>query len=102
MSETLSWQVGAELCISEASQQQAQWHQALAALDAGQPCRVELDASGLEAVDSAGVQLLLSLKRQLEQLGGALVITAPSTALQQALHVFGLDEQLQPLWGGHP
>jgi anti-anti-sigma factor len=99
MTIALSLTAGPELCIAQAAQIQADWLQLLAGTEAGQPCEVQLDLSGVESFDSAGLQLLLALKLRLEQQGGQLVLASPGAAVRDALGVFGLDESLRPTAG---
>lgn len=100
MSSGLTLAVGAELCIPQAAQIQADWLQALSTLESGQAGQVTLPLGGVEAIDSAGLQLLLALKARLEQHGGQLRLAEPSKVVQEALRTFGLDAGLQPMPGG--
>ncbi|MFG6447860.1 lipid asymmetry maintenance protein MlaB [Roseateles sp. BYS180W] len=56
-----------------------------------------LELSGVEEVDSTGIQLLLSLRRALHERGQQLQLLHPSFGLVMALTLYGLDEQLRPL-----
>jgi anti-anti-sigma factor len=96
MAIDLAWQVGPELCIYQAAQQHAAWLEELSAVESDPPCRVALDVSAVEAIDSAGVQLLISLRVQLAQSGGELQLVSPSAAVLDALQVFGLDLHVKP------
>lgn len=87
---------GTELCITQAAMLQEAWLQALGAVEPGQPVLAELDASAVEALDSAGVQLLLALKALVERQGGQLQLKAPNALVKSALAVFGLDDTLNP------
>lgn len=49
-----------------------------------------LDASGVSACDSTGVQLLLALRRSLQERQQALDLRAPSAALREVLQRYGL------------
>ena len=55
---------------------------------------VRLDLSDVEAVDSAGLALLLEWQQRLEQSGGALVIVAPPEALVRLARISGVDTLL--------
>jgi phospholipid transport system transporter-binding protein len=77
-----------ELTIGEAAAQHEKLRDALAA---GQ-CR--LDLAGIEACDSAGVQLLLAARRSAQAQGLVLSIDAPSAAVQESLQRYGLDPLL--------
>lgn len=92
----LTLPLGPELCIAQAAEQRDAWLKALAAVEPGQAVQAEVDAAGVQALDSAGVQLLLALKAQLERQGGQLQLRAPNALVASALAVFGLDESLNP------
>ncbi|HOL63864.1 MAG TPA: STAS domain-containing protein [Accumulibacter sp.] len=47
--------------------------------------RLELDLSAVSNIDSAGLQLLILLKREVQQHGKQLAIVAHSAAVQQVL-----------------
>lgn len=49
-----------------------------------------IDASSVEEVDASGVQLLLSLSRELSARGRALQLVAPSKPLLNALETLGV------------
>ncbi|MBK7614969.1 MAG: STAS domain-containing protein [Burkholderiales bacterium] len=53
-----------------------------------------LNLAGVESCDSAGVQLLLSLRRSLAARGGALHIAQPAESVRQALASLGLQDLL--------
>jgi anti-sigma B factor antagonist len=55
-----------------------------------------VDLHGVTDMDSAGVQLLLSLRRSLAERGDALQLQSPSACVREALSVFGLTPLLQP------
>lgn len=99
MSTGLSLAVGPELCIAQAAQIQAEWLQPLGAVESGMACEVTLALAGVESIDSAGLQLLLALKAQLERHGGRLLLSEPSRTVRDALSVFGLDAALHTLPG---
>jgi anti-anti-sigma factor len=58
------------------------------------PGDLALDLSGVEGCDSAGVQLLLSLRRSLAARGDALHITRPADSVRNALLTLGLQDLL--------
>jgi anti-anti-sigma regulatory factor len=64
--------------------------------DASAPAATTMRLRGdaVEDIDSAGVQLLLSLERSLERRGRRLDLRAPSPALRQALECFGVADLL--------
>jgi anti-sigma B factor antagonist len=64
--------------------------QLLGALQSGEP--LNLDLSGVEAIDSAGVQLLIALRASLRERDQALGLSGVSGAVQAALGVYGLSE----------
>ncbi len=58
----------------------------------GSPCVI--DVSQVVDVDSAGVQLLIALRRSLAERGSPLELTGLRGALQQALATYRLDRHL--------
>lgn len=60
----------------------------LDALDATE--QLELDLSAVEQIDTAGVQLLMLVKREAEQRGKTLTISGHRPAIQQTLDFFNL------------
>jgi anti-sigma B factor antagonist len=58
---------------------------------------LELDLSGVVELDTAGLQLLLLLKREAQGLGKTLRLEAPSGAVQEILALARLDDRLEPL-----
>ncbi len=57
---------------------------------------VDLDLSHVHALDTAGLQLILVAKRELEGSGRKLSIVAPSLEVVEALNACGNAEQLCP------
>ena len=55
---------------------------------------LQLDASEVEVVDTAGLQLLLAAQQRLEVNGGTIEWVAGKDILSQALKTVGLDEFL--------
>jgi anti-anti-sigma factor len=55
-----------------------------------------LDLSGVIDFDSAGVQLLLSAQRSLQERGDALLLQSPSASVRDALATFGLAGAFAP------
>ena len=53
-----------------------------------------LDASPVEEVDAAGLQLLVSLANALKSHGGRLLLDKPSLALSQACTALGMEALL--------
>lgn len=49
----------------------------------------DVDASRVESIDSAGVQLLVSLMRAAREQGGDLILRTPSTTLRKACDAMG-------------
>lgn len=66
---------------------------AVSALPAG-AAALRLDLSAVHDFDSSGVQLLLATRRSLAGRGSALQLVAPTTAVRDALQLFGLDALL--------
>lgn len=55
---------------------------------------IALEAGKVESITTPGVQVIVSLSKSLEQMGGKLKIEQPSAALTQAFQTLGLGEQL--------
>ena len=53
-----------------------------------------IDASGIESIDSAGLQLLLALRASLRQRNLGLQLLRPSEALHNACAIYGLQSEL--------
>ncbi|TKK30441.1 sulfate transporter [Pseudomonas sp. CFBP13528] len=53
---------------------------------------VELDLSNVDELDSAGLQLLILIKRESFKDGSQLVLSNPSAAVIEALRLSGLDD----------
>ena len=84
-----SVQCGEALTIAQA----VEFHQKLkTAMDEGST--IELDASGVEKVDTAGLQLVVGLQRELDKVGGKLVWKQPSDVVKQAAVTLGLADRL--------
>lgn len=58
------------------------------------PSTVVIDGSDVSKVDSAGIQLLLSLQKELNQASGKLQWKAVSEPLDYAIKTFGLSTEL--------
>lgn len=82
----------AELIIDIAAETRRTWLDAAAA--DGWP--QSIDASRVEAVDGAGLQLLLALARSCSDSGGALALRQPSAALRAAIDALGAGAALLP------
>ncbi|MFT5579756.1 MAG: anti-anti-sigma regulatory factor [Paraglaciecola psychrophila] len=55
---------------------------------------IELKADAVEKADTAGLQLFVALKNEIDKLGGSVVWKNPSTALINCAVLLGLDETL--------
>ncbi len=55
---------------------------------------IELKADSVVKADTAGLQMFVSLRRELHTLGGELLWRKPSAELRQAANLLGLTEQL--------
>ncbi len=86
----LRWAAGPELTIVQASAVHAEW---LGLLEAG-PASLALALDGVEEFDSAGVQLLLSLKASATQRGCDCRIESCSPAVRRALADYRLESVL--------
>jgi anti-sigma B factor antagonist len=85
--------IDTEMTIAAAAGLRETLVDAVAAIDAdGAPLR--LDLSAVHDFDSSGVQLLLATRRSLAAQGSALHLVAPTTAVRDALLLFGLQSLL--------
>jgi anti-anti-sigma factor len=84
-----------EMTIAAAAGQRETLVDAVAALPAG-AASLQLDLSAVHDFDSSGVQLLLATRRSLAERGAALQIVAATTAVRDALQLFGLAALLAP------
>jgi anti-anti-sigma factor len=91
-------QPGAEMTINHAGV----CHDRLAQAMEAAPGDLSLDLGEVTDFDSAGVQLLLAVRRSLRERGDALVIAAASPAVRDALTVFGLLDLLSPPASSQP
>lgn len=55
---------------------------------------IDLKAEAVERIDSAGLQLILSFRRELQQSGGDLTWKHPSDKLRDAANLLGMSEEL--------
>jgi len=60
----------------------------------GQPYAV-LDLEKVPLIDSAGLELLLDLREEFQQLGGVLKLAAPNPLCEEILSVTGLSEPFE-------
>ena len=58
--------------------------------------RVELDLTGVTFIDSAALQVFVSVSAALGERGGSLLITAASPLVTRILAVTGLDDLFRP------
>ncbi len=56
--------------------------------------KLVLDASDVEVVDTAGLQLILAAQRRLESAGGQLEWEVGNDALKQAVKMIGLEDTI--------
>ena len=82
--------LGPELTIAHA----AAWRDTLVDALCSRAGDLALDLSAVTDIDSAGVQLLLAMRRSINERGSALTLAGLSPAVADALAVFGLDHQL--------
>ena len=61
------------------------------------PGGVVLDLSAVQDIDTAGVQLLLMLKREAGTRGCPLMIAAPSAPVRELFDLYGLSDDLRAL-----
>ena len=97
MSETLTTgshpalSLGAEMTIAYAAAHRETLVDAVMAA----PGDLQLNLEAVSEFDSSGVQLLLSTRRSLAERGHALQVVAASSAVRDALALFGLGALLQ-------
>jgi anti-anti-sigma factor len=60
-----------------------------------QGARVALDLSRTEAMDSAALSILVSLKKQVQGNNGQLVIVAPSEEIRVLFGIVGFDDRIR-------
>lgn len=87
MSATVTIAPEGELTIATAAER----HAALAAGLAEPADRVELDLSGVDELDTAGLQLLLALARTLRQRGTEVLVTAVADEVSAVFDAVGID-----------
>lgn len=80
-----------ELTIQTAAEQ---YPPLLAALEKNNTFPVRL--AGVTEIDTAGLQILLAVRREAERLGGAISFVEPSEAVREALAIVHLNEDLLP------
>lgn len=90
MSAATPYLLPAEMTIAHAAQVR---EALLQALSLG---HTQFDAHAVVSIDSAGVQLLLAMRRSVQAAQAALILTAPSAVLMDALRLYGLGELVQP------
>ena len=81
---------GPEMTIAHA----AALREVLADAVTAAPADLALDLTAVHEFDSSGVQLLLATRRSLAERGHALHVVAASTAVRDALSLFGLQSLL--------
>lgn len=86
----LRWTAGPELTIVQASAVHAEW---LNLLEAG-PAQLVLALDAVEEIDSAGIQLLLSLKVSASQRDCDCLVESCSPAVRRALADYRLEAVL--------
>jgi ABC-type transporter Mla MlaB component len=89
MSTKTSLSLGESLNISQVSN----LHQRLA-ISLGKCSTIELKADTVQIADSAGLQLILSLKKEVDTCGGKISWKNPSPPLLDAARILGLFEDL--------
>ena len=58
-----------------------------------------IDASEVSLIDTPAVQVLLAAEKDQAARGGELALRAPSPAFEEAMHLLGLESQLET-WRG--
>jgi ABC-type transporter Mla MlaB component len=90
------WPLPPELTIYHVAELHRDWLQRLAELDRGDAAAAPaaLDASPLQQLDGAGLQLLLSLRKALAERGLEPPLRGAGPALQAAATALGLQARL--------
>jgi len=88
-SQTLA--LPAALVAGDADAVRRQW------LDQCPAGSLTVDASQLEAIDTAGLQMLVALRRHVEAGGGHLIVQSAPTVLREAVRLAGLPDALPAL-----
>jgi anti-anti-sigma regulatory factor len=70
------------------------WHDNLT-IYANKPMDIRMDASAVEKISSAGIQLMVSLEKNIIQNQSHLIVEQQSSAFTEAFRDFGLLELLQ-------
>ncbi|MCV2366155.1 STAS domain-containing protein [Paucibacter sp. DJ1R-11] len=91
-SAAMVWPLGPELTIAQAGEV----HQKLLELLPKLQGDLGLQLAAISEFDSAGIQLLLSTRRTLQQRGARLQLLEPSAVVLAGLRCYGLDAQLEP------
>jgi anti-anti-sigma factor len=95
MDEVRAVDLDGELTIQTAAEQ---CPRLLAVLDKNTTVRVGL--AGVTEMDTAGLQILLAVRREAERLGGAAEFLDASEPVREALAILHLDAGLRPIAGG--
>lgn len=85
----MTLQTGEALTVREVAERRQVW---LAALAGSRELQVHLDAAALTSVDTAGVQLVLALRRECQTQGGELAITPAGGVLAEGLSRLALGD----------
>ena len=80
----------ADLTIYAVAELQPQWLAWMSALASRGEDSADVDAQGVEQVDAAGLQLLVSLQRTLVDRGLRMCLRQPSRALREGCDTLGL------------
>lgn len=88
-------QLTEDLTIFEVSQ----YHQTLLS-ECNFKDKITLDFSHLEDIDTAGLQLVLSLEKQVKQAGGQVFLQASNPEINKQLEIFNLLQNFKPLEEG--
>ncbi|WP_030443761.1 STAS domain-containing protein [Actinoplanes subtropicus] len=92
MSEVRAVELDGELTIQTAAEE---CPRLLAVVEKDAMVRVGL--AGVTEIDTAGVQLLLAVRRSAERVGGVAEFRDASDAVREALAIVHLDDQLRPV-----
>ncbi len=95
MNDTRTVDLSGELTIQTAA---VEFSRLFAAVEKN--ATVSVGLAGVTEMDTAGLQLLLAVRREARRLGGGAEFHDVSDAIREALAVVHLDDQLRPIGGG--
>lgn len=89
MQNKTSVSLGEVLCISDVQSMHGRLKKALE-----KSINIEIKAGAIQKVDTAGLQLIISLKKDIDIQGGKIIWSKPTKALIDSARLLGLFEDL--------